>query len=130
MSYQATNASHSANASTTLATREKNAAAIPLRRFLLLRAATLRVATSDIDRRPQKIADSRYQVIELLVCAELEPARPRERNDEFVDDPPRSSRHDQYAVGEEHRLEDAVGDEEHGLAIGDPDLLQLETHAF
>ena len=43
---------------------------------------------------------------------------------------PGRAAHDQHPVGEEHRFENAVGDEEHRLAVGDPDALQLEVHAL
>ena len=44
------------------------------------------------------------------------PARARERNVVDLLDLPRARRHHDHAVGEQHRLVDAVGDEQHGLS--------------
>ena len=67
---------------------------------------------------------------ELDAGAHVERARPRQGDRDRVHDPSRPRRHDQDAVGEEDRLGDRMGDEEHGLAPLEPDALELEVHAL
>jgi hypothetical protein len=47
--------------------------------------------------------------------------RPRQADTQFIDDAPRPRRHHQHAIGKEHRLGDAVRDEQHRLALREPD---------
>ena len=56
-------------------------------------------------------------------CARLDAARPRQIDVDDLHDPPRPRRHHHHAVGEEHRLVDAVGDEQHGLPRAQPQRL-------
>ena len=63
----------------------------------------------------------------------LRAARPRGRWMINLDDTsisPGSRRHHHDAVGEQDRLVDAVGDEDHGLAGREPQLLEIDAHLF
>ena len=55
-------------------------------------------------------------------------ARPRQVDVDDLADAPGPRRHHEDPVGEEHRLGDAVGDEDDGLACSRPDAQQLEVH--
>src|SRR5262245_58402356 len=99
-----------------LAASESSAVAAPRNRFLERRVK------SGIARRSQQRADARHDLVEFAARRQIEAARPRERNAELLDEAARPWRHHQHAVGEKYRLEDAVSDEEHGLAVRHPYL--------
>ena len=77
---------------------------------------------SAVTRIGQPIAAARF------VFGHRNGARPGKLDRKLVDDGRGSSRHDQHAVREECGFADAVGDENHRLAIGLPDALQLDRH--
>src|SRR3954463_5164784 len=54
----------------------------------------------------------------------------RNRDGDPLQQSPRPRRHDEDAIGQEHRLRDRVGDEEDGLAPLEPDALQFEVQAL
>ena len=60
--------------------------------------------------------------------ARVEPARARQIDVDDLLDPPGPRRHHHDAVGEQHRLVDAVGDEQHGLARAQPERLEVDAH--
>ena len=61
---------------------------------------------------------------------DVERARARQVDPQVVHDPARARRHHEHPVGEEHRLGDRVGDEQHGLLPLHPDALQLDVHVL
>src|SRR6516162_9387609 len=62
------------------------------------------------------------QLVELRAFADCSVARARERDRNLEDDLRGPASHDQHPIGEQHRLADAVGDKQHGLAIAVPQL--------
>ena len=97
-----------------------------------------RTRSSDVARRvhhasspPLSVevaADAADVLAELRRVHHVERARPRQVDRRSSSDAARARRHHQHAVGEEHRLGDRMGDEDHGLAPLEPDALQLEVH--
>src|SRR6478735_10321040 len=65
---------------------------------------------------------------ELLAFAHGEPARSGQVDVDYGRDATGSRAHHGDAVGEKDRLPDAVRDEKHGLAIFQPDPLEVEVH--
>src|SRR5690606_33946745 len=55
-------------------------------------------------------------------------ARARYVDHQVQIDPPRARRHDEDAVGQEHRFVDPVGDEENGVPEPQPHMLQVHDH--
>src|SRR6516225_1457017 len=71
-------------------------------------------------------ADARHVVREIGRLARRKRARARKLDLHDVDHAPRRRRHNDDLVGKKHGLGNAVGDEQHGLGIGEPQPLQLE----
>ena len=77
---------------------------------------------------PSRARDVRDESVELRLGRSNRRSWPRERDGEFGDEAARPGRHDQHAVRQENRFQDAVRDEEYRLAVRHPDFLQLEAH--
>src|SRR5229473_363106 len=65
---------------------------------------------------------------EFRLAFDVEPARPRQVDVDRLLKPSRPARKHQHAIGEEHRLVDLMGDEQHGLAALFPDAQELGLH--
>ncbi len=65
---------------------------------------------------------------ERRVAARVEAARARQVDVHHPLDAARARAHDHYAVGEQHGLVDAVGDEHDGLLRGHPQSLEVDAH--
>src|SRR3954471_22952010 len=76
----------------------------------------------------EKRADVVRIAVETLGRAHGEAPRPRQVNLHHVGDASRARREHYHAIAEEDRLADAVGDEDDGLVLGEPHLLQLDVH--
>src|SRR5712675_1836633 len=74
------------------------------------------------------VAEMANQAVERLIFGHCNGPRPGKVDRELVDDGRWPSRHDQHAVREECGFANAVGDENHRLAIGLPNALQLDRH--
>src|SRR6266853_2123712 len=75
-----------------------------------------------------QVADAAHVLDEARVLPDVEAARAVKRDVEHRPHPARPRAHDHHPVGEEDRLVDGVGDEEHRLGLLVPDPLQLEVH--
>src|SRR3984893_583809 len=75
-----------------------------------------------------QIADAGHVLEGARVVADVEAARAGELHVEHRPHRARPRAHDHHPVGEEDRLVDGVGDEEHRLGLLVPDPLQLEVH--
>src|SRR2546426_5334171 len=74
------------------------------------------------------LAKMANEAVERFVLGHGDVPGPRKIDGELVDDGRGPAAHDQDAVGQERRFADAVGDENHGLAIGLPDAQKLDPH--
>ena len=75
-------------------------------------------------------ADAGDEAAELRRVVHVERARPRQVDVDHIDDPARPRGHHYHPVGEIHRLGDAVGDQQDGLAAVGPDSLQFLVHGL
>jgi len=85
--------------------------------------------TASAPEKPSSVedgADARHVVREIGRLAHRKRARARKLDLHDVDHAPRRRRHNDDLVGKKHGLGNAVGDEQHGLGIGEPQPLQLE----
>src|SRR5438552_3995770 len=77
---------------------------------------------------PQVLSYFERLARELRRFHEVDRARPRQRHVDHREHPPGHGVHDDDAIGEKHRLADAVRDEDDRLAALLPDAQQLEVH--
>ncbi len=71
-------------------------------------------------------ADMLRVAAELRRLAGVEAARPRQVDRDGLENASGPRRHHHHMIGEQHRLADAVSDEQHGLVRAHPQPLQLE----
>src|SRR2546428_200160 len=74
------------------------------------------------------LAKMANEAVERFVLGHRDVSGPRKIDGELVDDGRRPAAHHQDAVGQERRFADAVGDENHRLAIGLPNAQKLDPH--
>ena len=78
--------------------------------------------------RQEQLGNLLRRLDEQRVAARREPARARQSDLEHLLDAAGARRHHDHAVGEQHRLVDRVGDEQHGLAGLHPQVFQIDAH--
>jgi hypothetical protein len=74
------------------------------------------------------LAQVTHQAVKRLVFRHGDMPRPREIDAEVIDNGRRAPAHDYDTVGQERSFSDAVGHENHRLAIGLPDAQELDSH--
>src|SRR5687768_17137046 len=106
----------------------------PRTRATRVKAGTARRLAVGVLRRgvPNVASDEPPDLVlvldEALRPLHLEGARAWQFDGDVGDDPSRAPRHDDDAIGEEHRLVNLVRYEEHGLARRVPDTQELGLH--
>jgi hypothetical protein len=73
-------------------------------------------------------SDALDAIDEDLFAAAVRAARARQIDRQNISDPARPRRHHHDAIGQQYRLLDAMGDENHRVAIALPDALKVEVH--